>query len=530
MKILFFIRHLGYVRNFEAFLVAAAERGHDVHVAVGAGRTSWLAGRENPLERIASANPGITYGPAPVRSDRFWAQLLRDAGMAVDYLRYREPEYAGAPKLRRRAEKALPPRYRSVMETPLAQSKAGRAALRRFFRTLEQAAPPAPEVDEFIRAQAPDIVLVTPLVDFQSLQPDYIRAAKRLGIRTGLCVASWDNLTNKGLIRDVPDIVTVWNEPQREEAIALHGLPPAKVVATGAHTYDHWFSWAPSTTAEEFVRKVGLPTGSLLLLYLCSSPFIAPNEVPFVRRWLDALRSHPDPRLAEAAVLIRPHPQNGKQWQDVEFSPADRAAIWPPAGADPVDAQARSEFYDSIYHAKAVVGVNTSALIESAIVNRPVFTLKAPDFRETQDGTLHFEHLVSVNGGMLRVAETYEEHTAQLLEALDDDADQQRQNRRFLEAFVRPHGLDRAAATILVETIERAAAAPAPAPARPSPSALAARQLLLRRRTKKTKKKKRGKRRFSQRARRLPRQARRVVTHRVLPGAGAVRRRLSRLR
>ena len=51
---------------------------------------------------------------------------------------------------------------------------------------------------------------------------------------------------------------------------------------TGAQAYDHWFAIRPSTTREEFCARVGLPPDRPYLLYLCSSPFIAPREVEFV--------------------------------------------------------------------------------------------------------------------------------------------------------------------------------------------------------------------------------------------------------
>ena len=132
------------------------------------------------------------------------------------------------------------------------------------------------------------------------------------------------------------------------------------------------------------------------------------------------------------------------------------------------DTQARADYFDSIHYSAAVMGINTSALIESAIVGRPVFTLLAPEFRDTQEGTLHFHHLLRVNGGLLRVAHNFEEHAAQLLEAVSaDDTWQQREaahNRRFLEGFVRPHGLDEPVTPRLVDEIEKLAARPAPHP------------------------------------------------------------------
>jgi hypothetical protein len=329
---------------------------------------------------------------------------------------------------------------------------------------MERAIPTDPSIDQFIRSQKADLVLVTPLVDLGSSQVDYVRSAKRLGVKTGLCVCSWDNLTNKGLIRIIPDLVAVWNDMQKTEAVELHGAPPSRVVVTGAPTYDHWFGWRPSTSREEFCRQVGLAVDKPFLVYLCSSPFIAPRETRFVETWIQAVRTAPDARLREVGILIRPHPQNAEQWREVDFSSFGNVAIWPRGGANPINAAAKSGFYDSLYHSAAVVGVNTSAQIEAGIVGKTVYTVLDPEFAETQEGTLHFHHLLNVNGGLLHVARDLSEHLAQVGVVFDEGEALARKSRRFIESFVRPQGLDRPATPLLVDAIEQTATLPVPLP------------------------------------------------------------------
>ena len=71
----------------------------------------------------------------------------------------------------------------------------------------------------------------------------------------------------------------------------LHGIPGDHVTVTGAQAYDHWFIARPTLSRAEFCAKVGVPADRPLFLYLCSSPFITPYEVGFVRRWIDAIRT-----------------------------------------------------------------------------------------------------------------------------------------------------------------------------------------------------------------------------------------------
>jgi hypothetical protein len=167
--------------------------------------------------------------------------------------------------------------------------------------------------------------------------------------------------------------------------------------------------------------------------------------------------------VAEVGLLVRPHPANARQWRTFDGSALDNVVIWPPVGADPNDPDARGDYRDSIHHSAAVVGINTSAEIEAAIVGRPVLTVRAPEFVHAQEGTLHFEHLVNAERGFVRQATTLDEHVRHLGAALESGADVETR-RRFLESFLRPHGLDVPVTPRFVREIERLARLPGPMP------------------------------------------------------------------
>jgi hypothetical protein len=117
-----------------------------------------------------------------------------------------------------------------------------------------------------------------------------------------------------------------------------------------------------------------------------------------------------------------------------------------------------------MYHAGAVIGLNTSALVESAIVDRPVFTLLLPQFRENQEGTFHFHHLLHVGDGFLNVSRSVDEHVSQLESMLAGGA--VRPNRPFVEQFIRPRGATVAATPVFVDAVEAMAGGVPPRPRR----------------------------------------------------------------
>jgi hypothetical protein len=312
-------------------------------------------------------------------------------------------------------------------------------------------------------------------VEIASPQVEFIKSAERLGIPCAVAVASWDNLTSKGLLRVVPDRVIVWNDIQRQELEEMHGVSGDRVVITGAQKFDRWFERTASTTYDEFATRVGIDPEKPFLLYLCSSSFIAPDELAFVRRWLAALRESGDPTLESIGVVIRPHPQNTAQWIDPDLTPFENVVVWPRGGQHPDVGDAEAVFFDSMFHSTAVVGINTSAQIDAAIVGRPVFTIRA--FAQSQEGTLHFHYLLREHGGFVRDAETLEEHLAQLREAIADPQSQTDAIAAFVASFVRPRGIDVPAAPLVADGIEELARLEVQ-PKRLSPAARTLRALL----------------------------------------------------
>jgi hypothetical protein len=455
VKILFSVQNFGFLRNFQSTVATLAERGHQIHIVADRADT---VGGPQLLEALTAAHPGISHEILKPPKHGKWVSVGAVLRLTIDYWRYLEPQFAQATQLRARAEQQVPRLIVALPRLPGLRSTAGRRVLMRSARALERAIPARPDVDDLFDRYKPDLLLVTPLLYFGSKQVDYVRAARARAVPSVLGVGSWDHLTTKGLIHEVPDAVVVWNEMQRTEARELHGIDPEKVVVTGAQAYDHWFSRRVSTTRQEFCAKVGLPSTRPYLLYLCSSPFITPHEVPFVEKWIQAVRTSRQPAVRSTGILIRPHPQNAAQWEHVDLSRHGDVAIWPRAGANPIDSDARADYYDSMFHSHAVVGVNTSALIESGIVGRLVLSLVVPEFAGTQEGTLHFQHLKNAGGGLLRLAQTLSEHLGQIGDSFRNPAEDQVRIRGFVEAFIRPYGVDQPATPRVVEAIERTAA------------------------------------------------------------------------
>lgn len=449
MRIAFVLQYPGYLRYFDSAIAELFARGHTVDL--------WF---EQPgkqaegLEAVPTLGQGVTVaGTIPKRKDG-WQALLLDLRRTLGYVRYLHPAFAGADFLRDRAGASLG-RTRAFALAPRTLPRGGVRLLSRVLLRLESAVPRSYDMDAWVAQAAPDVLVVSPFVMIESRQADLVRSAKAASIPTVAAIASWDHLTTKGIARPGPDRFLVWNDVQLTEAVELHAIPPSKVVVTGAQPFDKWFDRLPALSREAFCSRVGLPDTRPFVLFTGSTASIsAPDaERRFVGAWIAALRRASNPAVHSLGVLVRPHPYNSAGWDGVEL--ADRtSAIWPRAGANPVAAGDRNDYFDSLHYAAAVVGVNTTAMIEAAIVGRPVLTIEAPEFAHSQRGTLHYGYLVDGVDGFARVAGSFDEHIEQLETALREPDDGARS--RFVGSFIRPHGLEQAATQLVADAIEAA--------------------------------------------------------------------------
>jgi hypothetical protein len=473
MRIVFIMRNVGYLRNFEWVIRRLAERGHSIRLLFDHEKRADDRMQESS-DKVAQAHLDVLVQDHPKIGHRLLNGVYtkprtlqsiaaRRLRLIQDYLRYLDPEFANAHKLRERAALFLRPRTRRIVDV-VGRWRWSKALAVRFLSTLDSLIPPRDDVVDLIKRKVKaDLLMVTPLFGHGSAQVDYFKACTTLGVRSCLPVASWDNLTSKGVVQCQPDRILVWNAAQKKEAVKLQRMPKNKVVVTGAHCYEHWFTWEPSTEKEAFLERVGLDRSRDYVLFLGSSRFIAEDEVPVVIRWMKALRQSSNPEVANIGILIRPHPQNYGAWMEADLTEIGNAVVYPRGSANPVSRDAKSVYFDTMYHCSAVVGVNTSAMIEAAILGKPVHTVLFEEMAGTQEGTLHFHHLSDESGGLLRVAHDLDEHVELLGRSLADPSEDEKRSKDFVDHFVWPKDLQiDSMVDCFADAIEAQLRAPAP--------------------------------------------------------------------
>ena len=140
MRIFLSVQHLGSFLVYEPVVRELAERGHTIHLAVSRAES---LGWEKTLEGVIADYPQITWSwlsPSP-SSSGFWFELAKTIRLWADYLRYFDPYYANAPKLKARAEERVPPGLVRLTQRVAFNDSGTRNRVLRALRTLERSLP-----------------------------------------------------------------------------------------------------------------------------------------------------------------------------------------------------------------------------------------------------------------------------------------------------------------------------------------------------------------------------------------------------
>ena len=151
-------------------------------------------------------------------------------------------------------------------------------------------------------------------------------------------------------------------------------------------------------------------------MYACSTLFDhSPPEAKLVVEWIRRVRASRLPHLQNIGILVRPHPSRLFEWDNIDMSTMGPTVLW---GRNPLDPVSKADYFDSMYHSAALVGLITSAFIEAGIVGREVHTVLEPEFEDNQLGTVHYHYLTNTAGGLLIVGKGWDDHLERLNDTL----------------------------------------------------------------------------------------------------------------
>lgn len=429
-------------------------RGHEVRLILSMNKKMNIP--DDALQRSRRDLPGLMIEPLRRRIFlRGFSKTIRELLNYAHVLNNEETRRWDAVKWKR----FIPPFLWRLVSSPSGKKILKAPRFQEFLRSLEQKIPVDPGIRKHIQRHQPDVVILMPLINPDPRETEYLRAAQSLGIPAVYSMVSWDNIATKGTFHGLPDYSIVWNEPLALELARMHNVPRERIFFTGAPRFDELMSEGKNKRIfgrKEFCRLAGLDEKKDYVLYVCSTFLVNTDfkkeldESTLIFEIADALQN--DPRTRDINILVRPHPTNSAFVEAMLAQAKLNVFVYPVKGEIPDTEERRVRFYNSIYHAMAVVGVNTTAFLESSALDKPCITIQTERFGETQR-LPHFHHLVEAD--FMETANG----SGQLVELIGnikagvDTRTEQR--RRFVKNFLRP--CNTSAVDAYVDVVEKIA-------------------------------------------------------------------------
>jgi len=228
--------------------------------------------------------------------------------------------------------------------------------------------------------------------------------------------------------------------------VQLHGIPASKVIPTGAPTFDFWFTPDYKQPREHFLRSIGLRPDDRYITYVCSSS-ISGAEESIIAELASSLRQCESTKGLR--IIVRRHPSPIKRIKPLNI---EGVSFWPAKGVVPDTFELRRDYFNTLYHATAVVGINTSAFVEAAILDRPCISITPESLRFCQSEMPHFNYLVQA--GFLAIAHDAGAVVAQVIELMAGNDSYCEARRKFVRSFVRPVQDGRPACRVTADAIK----------------------------------------------------------------------------
>jgi hypothetical protein len=115
---------------------------------------------------------------------------------------------------------------------------------------------------------------------------------------------------------------------------------------------------------------------------------------------------------------------------------------------------------NSFEHADAALGINTSGMIDTVLAGLPTFSVKLPQYAQTQADSRHFRYLEE--GGALYLPDDLAAFAATLGTVMSGTDPKAGSRREFARRFARPQGLERSAGDVIAAEVLALARSRAP--------------------------------------------------------------------
>jgi len=127
--------------------------------------------------------------------------------------------------------------------------------------------------------------------------------------------------------------------------------------------------------------------------------------------------------------------------------------VWPAGGEWPDIPQARQNLFHTLYFSAGSIGLNTTAMLEAAVVGRPCVAVVTDEYRRSQSERAHFQQML--RGGFLETPRSAEETVALMARIVAGRDELGEARKSFVQRFFRPLGESEPVSSLYAQAIER---------------------------------------------------------------------------
>ena len=324
------------------------------------------------LDSLAERYASFSYGYEPPREDE-WLSARTACRHGLDYLRYLERPLTEATNLRAPARERAPEAVLRGDRLVIGSPRARRLVLRCYAGSMASFRSTARSGHQVAAAEADS--RSTPARGLCSKRATRVYLDRELGLPSVLPVASWDNLTNKLLLKDVPDA-----DSRLERGPGRGGRRPPRRPAR-ARPRERGPRLRPLVRPRLRPLARGLPRtrsaspdGALHRLRR-DPPRAERSRDSVACEWTPKHLPELAPAVRELGVLVPTTPaERGGAGLPSSF-PDERVAVWPRTGASPTDEAKRRGLLRHAQPRGGLFGINTSGSSRRAYFGDPAFIL-----------------------------------------------------------------------------------------------------------------------------------------------------------
>ncbi len=407
-RVLLLLDHVGYLRHFEE-LVEECHRRTDVRLIIVFNSRRKAKSSANLTKKLLQGSKCDFYyfDGSPYRSkdnyfevNSFFASINKifwslDQNRGYEALSSRlQRKFSGMQtKENQNLVKSLTVRLKAL------DDKQKIEVMKQISTDLEKIVKPSRRLVKLIESISPSVILASPYINGTSLNlPIYVHA-KKINLPFYMIMASWDNLENKNIALPTPNKIFVWSKYHKDILLSNHGADYKNIIITGSSALTNWLRF-PAVKKESNILETNI-------LYLCSSPFISSGkEIRIINSVINEIsRKMKEGHLFKLRIQVHPQagliPENGISMEKIKESYPWVEFL--DSGKVTLDSELqREEFRTNVEWAEYCLGINTSALLEAACLDSPIFLISNEVDNRIIPATSHVRFLEKFASGVLK--------------------------------------------------------------------------------------------------------------------------------